>query len=162
YLVEEYGDETMAEFLAVMNAGAALLPGFEQVYGRSLYEVENTWRASFNADPLPIPSATSVPTRTANQPSGTTVPLVDYGAKSTTDAELVSPNPANTPGSSGTVVPVFLPTTTPAIPSAPVENGPTTDSSPGFIVTGVVIGLSVLVGLWLFTSRRSKLPTRKP
>jgi len=171
YLVEEYGAGSMASYLAAMNAGQSLLSGFEQVFGKSLYEVENEWRARFDASPLAIPTVTPEPTlSTESESPSTPVPLVDYRASSQgisdSTSELDSTN------SAGAAVPVFLPTVTP--PSSGDEHSERADSQatglsaqtgnvsdPNYLVAGLVIGLSILTGLWLFTSRRSKLPKRK-
>lgn len=182
YLVEEYGTETMADFLAAMNGGQSLQVGFEQVYGRSVYEVENDWRARFDAGPLAIPSATPEPTQPIDGSiPGTPVPLIDYSAGSTSNPDptgdvaatgtagvTVTTGATDTTGVTVTVAPVFLPTVTPR--TAPGSSGTsgvgsTTEtggeSNPNYLVAGLVIGLSVVIGAWLFIFRRSKLPKRK-
>ena len=181
YLVEEYGAQTMADYLAAMNGGQSLLKGFEQVYGQTLYEVENDWRARFEAGPLAIPSATPEPTRPADGPSpGTPIPLVDYSAGSTGNsvpADGPAAVPADDSAATSTTVPVFLPTATPRTSAVNSEvsgnsgnsgtsgGGSSTEiegnSNPDYLVAGLVTVLLIVVGVWLFTSRRSKLPKRK-
>ena len=177
YLVEEYGAQTMADYLAAMNGGRSLLEGFEQVYGQTLYEVENDWRARFEAGPLAIPSATPEPTRPADGPSpGTPIPLVDYSAGSTGNS-VPAAVPADDSAATSTTAPVFLPTATPRTSAVNSEvsgnsgnsgtsgGGSSTEtegnSNPDYLVAGLVTVLLIVVGVWLFTSRRSKLPKRK-
>ena len=152
YLVEEYGAESMAAFLAVINEGQQWLPGFKQVYGQSLYDVENDWRARFEAGPLAIPSATPEAPRTASDsPQGTSIPLVDYSASSkvaTVPAPLPTAAPQISSVGSGT-----------ADSSPPPAVGD--DSGPDATIFGLVAILSIVAGVWLFTYRRSKLSKRK-
>ena len=167
YLVEEYGAETMADYLAAMNGGQPLLSGFEQIYGQSLYAVENEWRARFGASPLVIPSATPQPVQPADEsPASTPVPLVDFGMGSTVSSE-------STVGPVATVrpAPVILPESTqqtpaedPVAPASSAGDLPTStagESSPDYVVVGLVIMLLIVIGSWLYTSRRSKLPKRR-
>ena len=181
YLVEEFGAGSMADYLAAFNGGQSVLRAFEEVYGKSLYEVENDWRANFEAGPLAIPSATPEPTRPAEGSSaGTPVPLVDYRSGSTgnsvpTDGPAAVP--ADDSAATSTTAPVFLPTATPRTSAVNSEvsgnsgnsgtsgDGSSTEtegnSNPDYLVAGLVTVLLIVVGVWLFTSRRSKLSKRK-
>ena len=158
YLVEEYSHATMAELLSLLNKGRSIEDAFEIIYDKPLYEVENSWRALFGAEPLPIPSATVQPSEATVVPSDpTSVPLIDYEAVATA---------AKTGGTSaqsqanGTTVPSSIPTVTsqdtPVFDPSVIED----NQDPDWIVAGIVIGLSVIVGVWLFTSRR-RMPKRK-
>ena len=154
YLVEEYSHATMADFLDQLNKGRSLEDAFELIYAKPLYEVENDWRAMFNADPLPIPSATVIPGEiSGEQIPNSPVPLVDYEASAAAST-------GRQPDSTSTITPSALPTVTPEIPSVfnPADFEETND--PDWLVAGVIIGLSVITGLWLFTSRR-RIPKRK-
>lgn len=153
YLVEEFSHATMAEFLAAMNGGSPLTTAFEEIYGKSLYEVENDWREMFNAAPFPLPSATAEPEAavdtTDSAARSTPVPLLSYGSGVSSTREPESD--AN---------PQSLPTETP-------QSAPELDNSAGveesgsdLLVAGIVIGMSMIIGVWLFTSRR-KMPKRK-
>lgn len=150
YLVEEYSHATMAEFLAELNKGRVVEDAFELIYDLPLHEAENNWRKLFNADALPVPSAT-VESSETSAPTSTAVPLVDYeaAAKASQGVEETS-----------TALPSSLPTVTPE--NSPVLDPDLSDDEPdpNYAVAGVVIGLSVLVGVWLFTSRR-RMPKRK-
>jgi hypothetical protein len=144
YLIEEYGHDMMASYLAAINSGQTLLGGFETVFGRSLYDVENDWRKLFGAAPLAVASATSEPDSSAeNSATSTTVPLIDYDTVASQSSQ-----PAKTA------------TSTPPITVSPETLPPANDASiaektdPSLLVAGIVIGMSIIIGLWLFTSRR--------
>ena len=99
YLIEEYGADTMARYLAGIDKGQAVLENFNEVYSRSIYEIENDWRSNFNATPITIPSPTSEPDKTIEHSiRSTPVPLLDYGtisertSKTTAPTSTVSPS----------------------------------------------------------------------
>ena len=154
YLVEEYSHATMADFLDQMNKGRSLEDAFELIYDKPLYEVENSWRALFNADPLPSPSATVIADEIdGEQLPNTPVPLVDYEAAAAASLGDQS-------GSTSTVTPSSLPTVTPEIPQVFDPTDVEEKNDPDWLVAGLIIGLSVVTGIWLFTSRR-RMPKRK-
>ena len=187
YLVEEYGAESMAAFLAVINGGQQLLPGFKGVYGRSLYDVENDWRARFDAGPLAIPSATPDPPRTASgSPQGTSVPLVDYSASAKV-ATVLAPLPTAAPQTSNVVSGTADSSPPPGKllldpdpgpdpgpdpnsgldldldsgPGPDLNSDPDLDPDPDPTIFVLVAVLSIVAGVWLFTYRRSKLSKRR-
>jgi hypothetical protein len=153
YLVEEFSHATMAEFLAAMNGGQPLTTAFEEIYGKSLYKVKNDWRDMFNADPLALPSATAEPADTTDTTDSavrsTPVPLLAYGSGVPITRK---PEPETQPES--------LPTVTPQTAPKSGESADVQDSGPDSLVAGIVIGMSLIIGIWLFTSRR-KMPKRK-
>jgi len=150
YLVEEFSHATMAEFLAAMNGGQPLTTAFEEIYGKSLYKVKNDWRDMFNADPLALPSATAEPADTTDSAvRSTPVPLLAYGSGVPITRK---PEPETQPES--------LPTVTPQTAPKSGESADVQDSGPDSLVAGIVIGMSLIIGIWLFTSRR-KMPKRK-
>ena len=150
YLVEEFSHATMAEFLAAMNGGQPLTTAFEEIYGKSLYKVKNDWRDMFNADPLALPSATAEPADTTDSAvRSTPVPLLAYGSGVPITRK---PEPETQPES--------LPTVTPQTAPKSGESADAQDSGPDPLVAGIVIGMSLIIGIWLFTSRR-KMPKRK-
>jgi hypothetical protein len=154
YLVEEYSHATMADFLEQMNKGRSLEDAFELIYDKPFYEVENDWRALFNADPLPIPSATVEPGEIdGEQLPNTPVPLIDYEASAAAST-------GQRPDSTSTVTPSSLPTVTPENPQVFIPGDFEENNDPDWLVAGLIIGLSVVTGLWLFTSRR-RMPKRK-
>ena len=154
YLVEKYSQATMADFLEQVNKGRSLEDAFELIYDKPLYEVENDWRALFNADPLPIPSATVEPGKiNKEQLPNTPVPLIDYEASAAAST-------GQQPDSTSTVTPSSLPTVTPENPQVFIPGDFEENNEPDWLVAGLTIGLSVVTGLWLFTSRR-RMPKRK-
>jgi len=165
YLVEEYGAESMADYLAAMNEGKSLLSGFETIYGKSLYEVENDWRANFEAGPLAIPSATPEPTRPAEGSSPSTpVPLVSFSAGASSASDSAGNVVAT--AAAATTAPLFLPTVTPRTSgstgnaSGSSATGAVNESNPNYVISGLLVALLVVAGVWLFVVRRSKLPKR--
>ena len=154
YLVEEYSHTTMADFLDQINKGRSLEDAFELIYEKPLYEVENDWRAIFNAAPLPTPSATLIPREiNGGLVPYSPVPLVDYEASAAASA-------GRRPDSISTTAPSALPTVTPEIPSVFNPTDFEEKNNPDWFVAGLIIGLSVITGLWLFASRR-RIPKRK-
>jgi hypothetical protein len=154
YVVEEYGAESMASFLALMDTGISLFESFEQNYGKPLYDVENDWRENFDAAQMALPTATSSTSISGSESSDATpVPLVEFDPVT---------KPADQPAP--TTAPQSLPTVTPQ-QSDPftgetndIANAP--ESGPNILVAGIVIGLSIVIGVWLFTSRR-RMPKPK-
>lgn len=162
YLIEEYGAATMVNFLASMNSGGTLLGNFETVYEKPLYEMENEWRAMLDAEPLVIPSATPQPDLSGgnDSPQSTPVPLIDYSSGSKQDSAQDS-SAEDDVRSTPSTFPDYLPTPTPTFSIEPGMQVREDDPMSDYMVAGLVIGLSIFTGLWLFISRRSKLPERK-
>lgn len=156
YLVEEFSHDSMAAFLTVMNSGTPLTTAFEQIFSKSLYEVENDWRDLFNAAPLQLASATAEPVNTTDSAvRSTPVPLLAYGSgvSSTHEPEVeAKPDSGAKPESLPTV-------TAPESPESE-ESAVAQETGPNLLVAGIVIGMSVIIGIWLFVSRR-KIPKRK-
>ena len=150
YLVEQFSHATMAEFLAAMNGGLPLTTAFEKIYGKSLYEVENDWRDMFNTAPLPLPSATAEAANTTDSAARSTpIPLPVYGSGVSSTREPESD-----------AKPKSLPTATPQTPPESDDRVGAQNSDPNLLVAGIVIGMSMIIGIWLFTSRR-RMPKRK-
>jgi len=157
YIVEEFGHDKMAEYLAAINTGGTINAAFKDVYGKSIFEVENNWRADFGAAPLPITEETAE----ATDSTDVDVPLVGFEPATTgTDVETSAGSDAGSGQSAPTAVPNPLPTVTPefSMPEFPgfVEEKP----EPNWLVAGIVIGLSIIIGVWLFISRR-RMPKPK-
>ncbi len=165
YLVEEYAAGSMGDFLAAINGGQSLLLAFEEVYGKSLYEMENDWRANFEVAPLAIPSVTPEPAEPSEESSpGTPVPLVNFsaGSSATPDSAGVEVEA----GATRTTAPVFLPAVTPrnSETAGGVDDSSATGtgngSDPDYLVAGLMAALLVIAGGWLFIARRSKTSKR--
>ena len=138
YLVEKYGADTMARYLAGINNGESAIENFKEIYGSSIYEIENDWRSTFNATPITIPSPTSEPSRTTKHSmQSTPVPLVDYKV----NTEKTSGATSYTPKVSSTTT---------------VENSTddvVTRSSSRQLVPTITIGLTIIMALGFFASR---------
>ena len=137
YLIEEYGADTMARYLAGIDKGQAVLKNFNEVYGRSIYEVENDWRSNFNATPITIPSPTSEPDKTIEHSiRSTPVPLVDY--------RTISKRTSNTTTPTSTVSPLI---TVAENSDATGRNNISTRSSSNQLVSTLTIILAIIIGL---------------
>ena len=70
FMIEDFGEEKMAQLLATLGTGIGIDASLEAVYGFNLFEFENLWRAEIGADayveatrsPTPTPSADPAPT----------------------------------------------------------------------------------------------------
>ena len=138
YLVEKYGADTMARYLAGINNGESAIENFKEIYGSSIYEIENNWRSTFNATPITIPSPTSEPSRTTKHSmQSTPVPLVDYKV--------------NTEKTSGAT------SYTPKVSSTTTVKNSTDDmatrSSSRQLVPTITIGLTIIMALGFFAFR---------
>ena len=138
YLVEKYGAGTMARYLAGINNGESAIENFKEIYGSSIYEIENDWRSTFNATPITIPSPTSEPSRTTKHSmQSTPVPLVDYKV--------------NTEKTSGAT------SYTPKVSSTTTVKNSTDDmatrSSSRQLVPTITIGLTIIMALGFFAFR---------
>ena len=138
YLVEKYGAGTMARYLAGINNGESAIENFKEIYGSSIYEIENDWRSTFNATPITIPSPTSEPSRTTKHSmQSTPVPLVDYKV--------------NTEKTSGAT------SYTPKVSSTTTVKNSTDDmatrSSSRQLVPTITIGLTIIMALGVFAFR---------
>ena len=138
YLVEKYGADTMARYLAGINNGESAIENFKEIYGSSIYEIENDWRSTFNATPITIPSPTSEPSRTTKHSmQSTPVPLVDYKV--------------NTEKTSGATP------YTPKVSSTTTVKNSTDDmatrSSSRQLVPTITIGLTIIMALGVFAFR---------
>ena len=138
YLVEEYGADTMARYLAGINNGESAIENFNEIYGSSIYEIENDWRSTFNATPITIPPPTLEPSRTTKHSiQSTSVPLVDYKV----NTEKTSRATSYTPKVSST---------------STVKNSTddmATRSSSRQLVPTITIGLAIIMALGFFAFR---------
>ena len=55
FLIARYGHERVAALLGNLDAGEEIADAFNSAYGVSLYDVENDWRSTLGAGPLPPP-----------------------------------------------------------------------------------------------------------
>lgn len=62
FLFPEFGEEAMARLLAAYRAGHTTEEAFPLAFGASVGDLENQWRASHGAGPVPTPFTLLVPT----------------------------------------------------------------------------------------------------
>ena len=93
FMVEEYGEEKMAQLLATLGGGVNISNALDTVYGFNLTGLENLWRESIGAEPYieptPGPTPTPAPDPTPAYKLLTLPPeSSDSGSKSETDEEV--------------------------------------------------------------------------
>ncbi len=161
YMINEFGEEKMAELLAALGAGVPIQAAIPAIYEISLDDLENDWRAEIGADLYVAPTPT--PTSSVPTPTPTPNSLLPLTIDQIAAAGRVTPTPETEPAQSpmaedGTATPLAQPEETPAIDpeeavpggscSAPVHNGPA-QATP-------ILGISalLLIGLWRSLRRR--------
>ena len=143
YLVEEYGADTMARYLAGINNRQSAAENFNEIYGRSIYEIENNWRSNFNATPITIPPPTPEPNKTTKHSiQSTPVPLVNYKVSSEKTSEATS----------------YIPKVTPTIPTVKNDdknstNDIATRSSSRQLVPAITVAITIIMALGFFAFR---------
>ena len=70
FIVDEFGEEKMAELLAALGSGLGIQGAVPAVYDMTLDELESLWRTSIGADQYVAPS----PTPTSSVPTPTSTP----------------------------------------------------------------------------------------
>ena len=93
FMIEEYGEEKMAQLLATLGGGVNISNALDTVYGFNLTGLENLWRESIGAEPYieptPGPTPTPAPDPTPAYKLLTLPPeSTDSGSKSETDEEV--------------------------------------------------------------------------
>ena len=73
YLIARYGHERVASLLGNLDSGQEIADAFHSAYGESLYDVENDWRSTLGAGPLPTPDPAGIQ---LPPPAITQVPLL--------------------------------------------------------------------------------------
>ncbi len=149
YMINEFGEEKMADLLAALGAGLPIQTAIQAVYGISLEELENDWRTEIGADLFIAPTATA----TSSAPTSTPTPnsLLPLTLDQIAEAGRVTPTPASQASPSPTAAdetPLPQPEETPvadldeATPggscSAPVHNGPA-QATPILGISGVLM-----------------------
>ena len=139
YLIETYGAEKIAETIASIAEGRSGDIAIRNVYGMTVQQLDNEWRASIGADafvpPTPTPTPEAVETQTSEYKLLTLTPVKGGIAVGGTGASP-TPEPTNTPAPVPTEVPTEEPevmvketaTETPQQEPAPEQEAPAEES----------------------------------
>ncbi|MBM3957113.1 MAG: hypothetical protein FJ313_03580 [Gemmatimonadetes bacterium] len=111
YMVKTYGPEKMAALMVALGRGDRLRDALIEVYGLSIRELDDEWRASVGAAPLPEKQEAALPTPVPALPT-----LVPYSLTPVAGGEqLAPPTPTAAPAPEPTATPAPEPTATPAV-----------------------------------------------
>ena len=159
YLINAYGHERVAVLLENLDSGQEIADAFHSTYGESLYDVENTWRSTLGAGPLPTPDSARAQ---LPPPVMTQIPLL----KPPTDT-VKSPTSEGAGESVNLTTPA--PTTAPAPTSAPHQEASDygspaevlDDGTPGRFAAIAIIAVSLgafaaISGAFAFTRLRTR------
>lgn len=167
YMIDEFGEEKMAELLATLGTGIGIDAALTVVYGFGIDDLENNWREHIGADPYIEPTPGPTPTTVAEPtPAYKLLTSPPESSSSSTDSkpsEDVEPTTNPTATSAADVV---VPETTQeadeepneTAEQLPIESSSGTCSAPS---TGSVDGTSgawilMIVGLAAGNRYRSK------
>ncbi len=155
YLIARYGHERVAALLGSLDAGQEIADAFHTAYGVSLYDVENDWRSTLGAGPLPTPdpSLLQLP-----PPAITQVPLLRPPVDTVKSPETESAEERAAP-------PDSMPAPTAAPPRDEADNLSTADDSgtgtSGRIMTAVIAATALAaIGVALGAFVIARLRTR--
>ncbi len=112
YLIENYGGDKIAETLASIAEGRSGDIAIRNVYGKTVQQLENEWRATIGADPYvpltPTPTPEVEATETSEYKLLTLTP-VEGGITVGDTADEPTPEPSPTPSPTPTTVPTEEP-----------------------------------------------------
>ena len=144
YLIARYGHERVAALLGNLDAGQEIADAFHSAYGESLYDVENDWRSTLGAGPLPTPDPTQLQLPV---PEFTQVPLLKPPVDTVKSPDTELSGEGEEPPRPG-------PTTVPAPTAAPRQDesnyGSPADNMEGGAYGRIVIAVVVATGLAAF------------
>ena len=139
YLLARYGHERVAALLGHLDDGQEISDAFVSAYGESLYDVENDWRSTLGAGPLPTPDPAGFQ---LPPPAITQVPLLRPPVDTVKSTDTESFEDAAPP-------PTTVPVPTPAAPKEEVEYRSPADApeagTSGRVVTTVVVAIALVV-----------------
>jgi hypothetical protein len=94
YMIDEYGEEKMAELLTTLGTGIGISNALDVVYGFDIDEFENIWRDSIGADEYVAPTPGPTPTPAAEPTPAyklLTLPPESSSSEAAEDAEPTEP-----------------------------------------------------------------------
>ena len=159
YLIARHGHERVATLLGNLDAGQEVADAFLSAYGESLYVVENDWRSTLGAGPLPTPdpALSQLPA-----PAITQVPLLKPPVDTVKSPETEQAGDGEGPSRPA---PTTIPAPTAAPPRDESNYGSAADEveggASGRIVTFVIVAvalaaLAVASGTFLVARSRSR------
>lgn len=138
YLAQEFGPQQINALLAEIKAGSSADEALQAVYGFDTTGLDNAWRASLGAAP--------VPTRPPTQPPAqrTTIPTIAlWSAASATPAvtHTLPPIPSQTPRPTATAAPTASPSPqpTPTATPAPAARGAPVTALAAAVLAGLLL-----------------------
>ena len=170
FMVQEYGEEEMAELMRALTRTFDIDKALTQVYGFDQHGLDSAWREAIGVDPLPRPEEPSKNPLLQNIPDFNIAPIQSptFAPREPAPAAAVvpvptpdqpeqpQPAPDSTRRPTSTPAPVAAvveqPSAEPASPAPVVEppDNTTPDATPGgFSPTGLQTGVVVLVFLLL-------------
>ncbi len=136
YLIENYGPEKIAETIASIAEGRSGDIAIRNVYGKTVQQLDNEWRADIGADPYVPPTPTPTPETEDAESSGyklLTLTPVEGGIAVGEAGTEPTPEPTNTPiPPTPTIEPevIVKPTAVEAPPSEPAPEAATDEEEP--------------------------------
>jgi hypothetical protein len=158
FLIDQYGQDKMLDFLSKLRDGATVDEALQQVYGFDIEGFEDAWRADIGAQPRSgsnaKPTATPVPTIV---PTFVPASISLTGPTSAPTRERPTPTPiaiaqatglATSPATGTAAEPA-------ATTAAPMVEAASTDNAP-IIAIGVVAAIVILFAVVVIVSRRKQ------
>ncbi|HCI85415.1 MAG TPA: hypothetical protein DHV68_01085 [Dehalococcoidia bacterium] len=149
YMIDEYGEEKMANLLATLGTGVSIDGALNSVYGFGIDELENLWRDSIGADPYVEPTPGPTPTPAA-EPTPTYKLLTAPPSSSTSVPEPEETEQATEAEPKESTVPIATPVEFEHSNNAEESNDETPqESSSGTCSATSEGGIDGIVGAWL-------------
>ena len=140
YMIATYGPAKMAALMAALGDGDQLDGALVEVYGISVRELDEEWRASVGASPLPEKAQAAPPAPAAARPT-----LVPYSLTPVSGSDqLAPPTPTPVPAAEPTATPEPAATPVPAVPPGP-GGGCSTATGPAAVDVSWLALMVVLV-----------------
>ena len=165
FMVQEYGEEKMAELMTELTRTFDIDKALTLVYGVDQHGLDSAWREEIGVDPLPRPQEPSKNPLLQNIPDFNIAPILSptFAPREPEPAAAAVPAPAPTqPAPDSTIRPTSTPAPVAAVveqptaePGSPVQvvdppNNTTPDATPGgFSPNGLQTGVVVVVFLLL-------------
>jgi hypothetical protein len=151
FLIDQYGQARMLEFLGVLRDGSSVEQALQQIYNFDIEGFEDAWRADIGAQPRSgsdlKPTATPVPTIV---PTFVPASIALTGPTPAPPRERPSPTPIVIAQSDDTAEPT-------ATVAAPVEEVPPQSLLPAIIIAIVVIVGTTLLAALILGRRKQRM-----